>query len=147
MTKKPKTPLGRWKTIRVRRKALDTLREVMKANPCPQSFVPYTDVETLNDSAVFDIAGWLAVLQISGQLFQDLQPKLEGQIRMAQENGAAQVAAHFGATVRKEKNGTYTIVKTRGREIPLPRLPATNLPAEMFLPRTTGPGSPNSSIN
>ena len=129
MPKKPKGPLGRWKTIRVRRKALDRLREVIQANPCP----PSLDVDTLNDSAVFDIAGWLAVLQISGKLFEDLQPKLEGLISMAQENGAAQVAAHFGATVRKEADGTYTVVKARGREMPLPPLPTPTLPEEMYV--------------
>ena len=133
MPKKPKTPLGKWITIRVRRKWLDLMHAAVRANPCPKSFVPYLDVENLNNADVVAIACELAANQIRGKLFKDLRPKLEGQIRMAQENGAAQVAAHFGATVRKEADGTYTIVKTRGREIPLPRLPAPEIPAEMYI--------------
>ena len=133
MLKKLKTTLGNWKTIRVRRKNLDCLRATTRANPCPKSFVPYLDVETLNDSALFDIACDLAVNQISGKLFKNVERKLQKWMHMCQHNGAVQVAAHFGATVRKEADGTYTIVKTKGREIPLPPLPAPELPREMFI--------------
>ena len=69
MMKKLMRTLGKWKTIRVRRRSLDLMHAVTRANPCPKSFVPYIDVETLNDSTVFDVACELASRQISGTLF------------------------------------------------------------------------------
>ena len=133
MMKKTKAPLGNWKTIRVRRKWLDLMHAVTRANPCPTSFVPYLDVENLNDADVVAIACELAAHQIGGKLFKDVAQKLYRWMDILQQNGAAQVAAHLGATIRTEPDGTYTIVKARGREIPLPPLPRPELPAEMFI--------------
>ena len=52
--KKKTSTLDKWKTIRVRRKTLALLHDAIRANPVPESFEPYFDVETVSDSHVFD---------------------------------------------------------------------------------------------
>ena len=89
--------------------------------------------KTVNDSQVFDIAGILAVRQITGQLFKELRTELEGMMKLAQQNGAVQVAAHFGATVRPEADGSFSIVRPDDQDIPLLRLPEPKFPAAMMI--------------
>ena len=133
MPKENAKTLGKWKTIRVRRANLDRLRATVRANPCPKSFVPFFDVKSVNDSTLFDISCELSINQINGRLFKDVEQKLYRWMDILQQNGAAQVAANFGASIRKEPDGSFVLIKARGREIPLPPLPAPELPREMFI--------------
>ena len=121
-----------WKTIRARRKSIALMRAAMKANPVPRSFRPYFDVETMSDSHLFDIACVLAVQQITGKLFEELKPDLEGMVKLAQHNGAVQVAAHFGATIRPEADGSMSII-TNEDKVTLPRLDPPKFPAAMMV--------------
>ena len=81
---------------------------------------------------MFDIASILAVRQITGQLFKELKPEIEAMVKLAQNNGAVQVAAHFGATIRPEADGSISISKNQDKAT-LPPLEAPRFPAEMML--------------
>ena len=132
MPKQPKETPGKWKTIRVRRTMLALLNDAIRANPVPKSFQPYFDVETVSDSHMFDIAAALAVQQITGQLFKDLLTELKEMVPVLQNNAAAQVAAHFGATIRVGVDGSFTIITEQGKT-PLPPLDPPKWPAEMMV--------------
>ena len=134
--KKRSEKMDMWKTIRARRKTLDMMRTALKANPIPESFEPYFNVETVSDSHVFDIAGSLAVRHITGKLFEEwfglFRPEFERLLKVAQQYGAEGVAAHFGATIRPEKDGKFSIVMPNREDATLPTLQAPTVPATMF---------------
>ena len=135
MPKQPQETPRKWKTVSVRRKSLEVMRDAIRANPCPETFVPQLDVETMNESNVLDIACILAARQLCGKLFEEwfekLRPEVERMVKLAQEDGMIQVARHFQSSIRAESDGSYSIV-TNKDETALPPLQAPTLPTGMF---------------
>ena len=139
MTKKPKKRnpgSEKWKTIRVPRKPLDLMRATLRANPPPDHLRTYFEAETISDCNMVTHALLVASGQICGKLFEEwfglLRPEFERLVKLAQQAGMIQVAAHFGATIRPEADGSFSIVKANRKEVALPTLQAPTVPATMF---------------
>ena len=104
------------------------LHAAIRAKPCPKSFVPYVDVETIKDSHAFDIASHLATLQLTGELFEMMAPEMEKAAADIYHLALVRVAALFGATVQILEDGSALIQKPDGKDSLVPQPPEFQFP-------------------
>ena len=127
--RKPKTPLGAWKTIRVRRASLALMHAAIRDHACPAYIEPaWWGDDNTNDSRAADIAFRLASDQITGKLAERQVPEMKKGAADIYHLALVRVAALFGATVQILADGSALIQKPDGEGIPVPPPPEGRLP-------------------
>ena len=125
----PEKSQAKWKTIRVRRASLALMHAVLRDYSCPASIAPlWRDDEKPNDSRAVDIACRLASEQITGKLFERMQPEMKKGAADIYYLALVRVAALFGATVQMLEDGSAVIRPPDGEDIPVPAPPEVQLP-------------------
>ena len=127
--KKTKTASD-WKPVRVRQEWLDLMRVAGKENP---RFGPTIDLTTASEPKTLQYACQVASWFIRGFFWDELRPQLDTIVAMEQSMTAKLVAAHFGAGVRKEQDGSLWIIEEGKPDSRLPIYEAPRFPrAAMF---------------
>ena len=106
-TKKTKTASD-WKPVRVRKEWLDLMREAGKENP---RFGPTIDLTTASEPKTLQYACQVASWFIRGFFWDDLRPQLDNIVEMERVKMAFLVATHFGASVRRNKDDSISILE------------------------------------
>ena len=108
MGRKKTVNKGDWTPVRVRKEWLDKMREAHKSNP---SFSPTCDLATTSEPNILNVACQIASVMISGLFWKKLTPDIDRMIARARAETAVAVAAHLGASIRRNPDGTLTIAK------------------------------------
>ena len=105
--KKTKTASD-WKPVRVRKAWLDLMRVAGKENP---RFGATIDLTTASEPKTLEYACRVASCYIRGFFWDELRPQLDTILQMEQAMTAKLVAAHFGAGVKREEDGSLWIIE------------------------------------
>lgn len=115
---------GDWTTVRVRPEWLDMLRSAHKQDP---TFSPNVDLKTASAPHLLHVACQVASLVISGWIWDRLTPDIDRLVDKVRLDAVIRVAAHFGATVQTNADGSLT-VNAPGKDMPNATIP----PAQPF---------------
>ena len=97
-----------WKPVRVKKEWLDMMRAAGKENP---RFGPTIDLTTASEPKTLQYACQVASWFIRGFFWDELRPQLDSIVGMEQAMTAKLVAAHFGAGVKREEDGSLWIIE------------------------------------
>ena len=122
--KKTKTASD-WKPVRVRKAWLDLMRVAGKENP---RFGATIDLTTASEPKTLEYACRVASCYIRGFFWDELRPQLDTILQMEQAMTAKLVAAHFGAGVKREEDGSLWIIEKGKPDSRLPIYEAPRFP-------------------
>ena len=126
--KKAEHPV-KWKPVRIQQEWIDMMRMAGQKNP---SFSPTVDLTTASEPKILHLACQVAALYISGWIWERLTPDLDQIIDLARLQSATQVAAFFGAEVRKNADQSITIIARGKPDYTIPKSQNMSFPNPMF---------------
>ena len=122
--KKAEHPV-KWKPVRIQQEWIDMMRAAGQKNP---SFSPTVDLTTASEPKLLHLACQVAALYISGWFWERLTPDLDNIVDLARLQSAAQVAAFFGAEVKKNADQSLTIIARGKPDYTIPKTHSMSFP-------------------
>ncbi len=130
MARKKIADKSAWKPVRVKKEWLDMIREAHKKNP---DFSPTLDLGDASEPHLIHVACKVAALYISGWIWERLTPDLDQIVDLEKLRTAVQVAAFFGAEVRKNADQSLTLIARGKPDYTLPTDESTRFPKPKFI--------------